>query len=371
MRESREERSRRRKERTGRERGERSERRRRERGRRLSSGQRPGILYIDDELNNLHSFKATYRRDFEVITAETAVEARQKLEEHPNILVIVSDQRMPDTTGVEFFESIKEDYPYLVRILLTGYADIEAVIDAINKGQVYRYITKPWDDHELKLTRDNAIDYYNTKNELRDRNRELQKAYNELEKFVYSASHDLRAPLASVLGVIQLAKLENENAGFDDYLNKMEASVNRLDMLLQNIISYYRNLKSEEEIFEINFEALTKDILATFEYYEDAQDVNFESHIQQEGTFRSDEGRIRIILNNLVSNAIKYQRAEEPDKKVKITVTAKDGAAEIQVADNGIGIPPESQREVFNMFYRSTEENCRGFRIGPRLHIHR
>lgn len=135
------------------------------------------VLYIDDEVNNLSGFKANFRRDFDVYTAPSTAEAR-KIMEKTNIHIIISDQRMPDETGVQFFNSIKEQYPDPIRILLTGYADIEAVIGAINKGQVYRYITKPWDENELKITLKNAFEVF----ALREENKELMKSLIQSNK---------------------------------------------------------------------------------------------------------------------------------------------------------------------------------------------
>lgn len=117
------------------------------------------ILYIDDEVHNLNSFKATFRRDYDVYTAIGAVEGRRVLEEN-EIHVIITDQRMPGMTGIEFLESILDMYPDPPRILLTGYADINAVIDAINKGSVYKYVQKPWDDDELRMTINSALELY-------------------------------------------------------------------------------------------------------------------------------------------------------------------------------------------------------------------
>jgi DNA-binding NtrC family response regulator len=127
-----------------------------------------GVLYVDDEINNLNSFKAAFRRDFNIYTASSAVEGRKILDVN-EIGVIITDQRMPVTTGIEFLESILHTYPDTIRILLTGFSDINAVIDAINRGQVYRYLVKPWQNDELKIHIQNAIEIY----ELRKENREL------------------------------------------------------------------------------------------------------------------------------------------------------------------------------------------------------
>ncbi len=138
------------------------------------------ILYVDDEQNNLTAFKATFRRDFKIFTAISAAEGVKVLDEE-DIHILITDQRMPVMTGVEFLESILEKYPDMIRILLTGYTDIEAVIDAINKGQVYRYITKPWDETELRMTIKNAFEVYNLKKENKELLIKLKRANEQLE----------------------------------------------------------------------------------------------------------------------------------------------------------------------------------------------
>jgi DNA-binding NtrC family response regulator len=138
------------------------------------------VLYIDDEVHNLTAFKAAFRRSFQIFTAESAEQGRQILEEE-NIEVILSDQRMPIMTGIEFFESILETHPDPIRILMTGYTDINAVVDAINRGQVYKYLTKPWVEQDVinfvhkaaevvRLRKENAI----LTNKLLDANEKLE-----------------------------------------------------------------------------------------------------------------------------------------------------------------------------------------------------
>jgi len=117
------------------------------------------ILYVDDEPNNLISFTANFREFYNVFTAASAIEGKNILNSQ-EINVLITDQRMPDITGVQFLEEILNDHPFPVRIILTGYADIETVIEAINKGQVYRYIMKPFDPEEIKLVIENAYDLY-------------------------------------------------------------------------------------------------------------------------------------------------------------------------------------------------------------------
>lgn len=128
------------------------------------------VLYIDDEPHNLTAFKAAFRRDFNVFIAESAKVARKVIDEN-DIHIILSDQRMPVMTGIEFFESIIETHPEPIRILITGYTDINAVIEAINRGQVYKYLTKPWNEDDIRIFVTTAYEVFN----LRRRNAELSK----------------------------------------------------------------------------------------------------------------------------------------------------------------------------------------------------
>ena len=128
------------------------------------------VLYVDDEIDNLNAFKAVFRRDFEVFIAESANEGMKIIENKENdIHIVLTDQRMPNITGVEFLASLVKDFPQIMRVLVTGYADLATVIDAINKGEVYRYVSKPWDNVELKNLILQAFEVY----DLRKKNKKL------------------------------------------------------------------------------------------------------------------------------------------------------------------------------------------------------
>lgn len=145
------------------------------------------VLYIDDELNNLNSFKASFRRIFNVFTAESAEEGKKILETE-QIHVILSDQRMPKMTGIDFFQSILETHPDPIRILITGYTDINAVIDAINVGQVYKYLSKPWNEEDIKNFVLKAYEVV----ELRQKNKELtEKLLDANKKLEFLARQNL------------------------------------------------------------------------------------------------------------------------------------------------------------------------------------
>ena len=314
------------------------------------------ILYLDDEEHNLVSFKAAFRRDYNVFTTTSAGEAVQILNEN-EIHIVISDQKMPNISGVEFFELIIPDFPDPVRMLLTGYADIEAVIDAINKGQVYRYIGKPWNEQELRITIENAYELYVSRKEVKEKNAELEKAYGELEKLVYSASHDLRSPLVSILGVLKVARAENIDGKAKDYFSMIEKTVSKLDVFVQNIINYYQNIKQGEVVSTVNFDMLIDEVIEYFQYFDGSNEVTFDKEIDQQHEVKLDTLRLKMILNNLVSNGIKYRDQDKEEKRMKIKVQTTPEETSLIIEDNGLGIAREEQKKVFDMFYRSSENH--------------
>jgi response regulator RpfG family c-di-GMP phosphodiesterase len=138
------------------------------------------ILYVDDEPANLHGFKAAFRRDFQVFLAASGKEGLEVLGRE-QVEIIITDQRMPEMTGVTFLEHVLQCHPEPIRILLTGYSDIQAVIDAINKGQVYHYLTKPWDESQLRNIIHKAYEVLTLRRENLDLMRHLEKANEQLE----------------------------------------------------------------------------------------------------------------------------------------------------------------------------------------------
>ena len=153
------------------------------------------ILYVDDELDNLVAFRAVFRRHYTIYSAQSGEEAIEMLR-NQKIDLIISDQRMPKMTGVELIEQVRIEYPDMIRMILTGYSDVQAIVDAINKGKIYYYITKPWNVEELKVIMDNALETYS----LRLKNRELEAVKHQLE---LKAAQQEKASLQSQFEILK------------------------------------------------------------------------------------------------------------------------------------------------------------------------
>jgi len=138
------------------------------------------ILYVDDEENNLFSFKATFRLKYKVFTAISGAEAIDLVKNNP-IDIIITDQRMPEMTGVEFLEKIIEINAAPMRILLTGYTDMAAVVDAVNKGKIFHYLNKPWSEKELDDTIQHAYEVYMERQKIIETNAKLESSNDQLE----------------------------------------------------------------------------------------------------------------------------------------------------------------------------------------------
>ena len=139
------------------------------------------ILFVDDEAHNLTSFNATFRREYKIFTALSGNEGIDIIKNN-EIHLIITDQRMPEMTGIQFLEKIVPEYPDIIRMILTGFSDVEAIINAINTGRVFRYITKPWDENDLRMTIENSRQLSNLQYKNKSLVKDLQQKVEDQEK---------------------------------------------------------------------------------------------------------------------------------------------------------------------------------------------
>ena len=185
---------------------------------------------------------------------------------------------------------------------------------------------------------------------------ELKRTNFELDSFVYRASHDLRAPLRSVLGLLNLLKIEKDESQKTTFLGLAEKSINKLDTFISDLTHFSRNTRLEVTASPIDFEAQIAECLENLRFMDKAERVTPIIELVQEGVFHSDPSRIAIIFQNLISNAIKYQRADA-ESFVRIAITTGPTEGRLVIEDNGKGIAPEYLSRIFEMFFRASEDS--------------
>ncbi len=265
-------------------------------------------------------------------------------------------------------EFVHQDDKNDVRSMMEEFRDRELSVNEfrfLHKSGTWRYlecISKADTRKEfLILNIRDITDRKLNEQELRSKNSELEKINKELDSFVYSASHDLRAPLKSVLGLVNLTKMDYEIHNFEsiyEYSTLIEKSINKLDDTLQKIINYSANARSEVIYESIDFEGMINEIYDVLMYIPRVTKIEKKISVKKETPhFCSDTGRIGIIFNNLISNAIKYSNPYIEHPFIHIDILIRKEEALIQFKDNGIGINEGYQDKIFNMFYRATEKS--------------
>ncbi len=339
--------------------------------------ERGQLLIVDDEGEILKALKRQFRRDYDVYTARSAEDGYQIMRETP-IQVIISDQRMPGMSGAEFFGKVKNEFPDATRLLLTGYADIQAVIAAINDGNIFRYIAKPWDALELETIVREAFDRYQLIVQNRRLVRDLQAANTHLEAriaertealesanerlqtlnaqkdaFLGMAAHDLRTPITVVQGFADL--LVHARTSPEDQREFVAIIRETLDQML-NLLNDLLDITAIElgkltlrqqtvnlrdfvnRIVKLNrYIGAQKQIALTAEFDTDLPPITF------------DPQRIEQVLNNLIGNAFKFSHS---GTTVTVRVAHEDDRITFAVIDEGQGIRADEIDKVFGEFQR-------------------
>lgn len=315
-----------------------------------TSVKRHTLLIVDDEAEVLTSLRALFRRDYHVLCAERGALGLEMLRRH-DVHVVVSDQRMPDMSGTDFLAKVAEEFPEIIRLMITGYADLDSVIDAINRGHVFRYIAKPWDPADLALAVRQAAEQYELIAERGRLLKELEEANQLKSAFITIASHELNTPLTIVAGMIQLALAKTQESATKGYLARAQRASRRLQALLSNTFKllqqrdFHRSL--ERQVFSVG--DLFREIKDDVEPYLKERGHELETSLEPADlTLRASRIHLRDVLENLVTNAIKFS----PDRSVIGLAGRRDGArVRLEVADRGVGIAYEDQPHVFEPLF--------------------
>lgn len=189
-------------------------------------------------------------------------------------------------------------------------------------------------------------------------NQELKTANYELDRFVYSTSHDLRAPLNSMLGLIEIAQDDTTEELMIGHLQMLKENAKKLDSFICDILDYSRNSRTEVDKENINFNELLNDVTQNLKFMGDSnRRVGFKVDIVGDTPVRSDKNRLVTILNNLISNSIRYQNLQISNPFINIKIETSNVETSIVVQDNGIGINKELHSKIFDMFYRVSQES--------------
>lgn len=347
------------------------------------------LLFLDDEQHILNALKRTFIDEPYAIAATTDAGEAMSVIAKEKIKVVVSDQRMPSVSGVEFLRNVKDQYPSIVRILFTGYTDFATVEDAINLSEAYRFITKPWNTQELKLIIHQAMEHFDlvtenqrlfeaakTKNEeLGLLNKKLTAMYEVQKEFTSTVSHELRTPLASIKTAIDILRSGTPGKMTSDQKNileKADRNVSRLKNLINDVLDLS---KIESGMMDLSFEK--HNINDVIEEVVDLQ----EAVARQKGLdlkkelddtiplLYFDRNRIIQVLNNLVNNAIKF--TSEGGVVVLSAHKKEQNHIVVSVKDTGIGIKAEDIPRVFEKFQQLGDPATREGGTGLGLSISR
>ena len=276
--------------------------------------------------------------------------------------IIESNEKFWEILGVEkadglstmdFYKSPK-DRDFVVKLVKeTGKAEnVELEIKRAD-GELI------WVTFSIKYYADEGVletiilDITDTKNNLL----ELQKVNFELDSFVYHASHDLRSPLRSILGLIDLYRLEETPQVREQCIERIEGSVKRLDDLVMELLSISRNDRVNDPHVEVNMMVEVNNSISSYFNATNTEGLEIKVKIYQPVKLKTDATRVRIILNNIISNAIKYRSFHKENSFIDIEVHVNDKEAVISIEDNGDGIEESKLPHIFDMFYRATEKS--------------
>jgi signal transduction histidine kinase len=322
------------------------------------SDQLPCVLVADDDPEITRSVRELLTRDYHVLTANTADEALALLEEN-EVSVILTDQRMPGGTGAELLARALDIAPETTRVLFTGYSDISAVIEAVNRGQVYRYLAKPWRPEELSAVVGQGLERYQLTvenrrllEEITQANQELAATNRELHEFAYSMAHDLRSPLRALDG-FSLALLDDYGDLLDeagkDYLGRIRAASQRMAVLFDAQLALARSGHLDIELTEVDLTAIARRLAERLSREEPLRDVTVA--VAEGMTATTDETLAELVLERLLDNAWKFT-SKKSVAHIEIGREDHDGEAVYFVRDDGAGFDDAYVDKLFRPFER-------------------
>ena len=328
------------------------------------------ILYVDDEESNLNIFKHTFRREYNILVANNALEGLEILKKE-QVDLILTDQRMPEMDGVEFLKHTLMKYPNLNRILITGYSDFDAIRKAINEAQIFQYLQKTWHEENLRQIIEQALQVYLVKQEneilakqISEKNKELEKINDELVEFeklkmdfLSTISHEIRTPLNGLRAPIELLKAE-VNEKFSEQFNVLfyilENSVDRLEnfILSAERITWLKAKRYKLKYEVVNIYDVTSSVILGLKNKTIEKQISINNLVEKNTKLMVDKELFIICLKVLIGNAIKYSNENEI---VTIKTENIDESVLITVVDEGRGFSEIALKNVFKLFTKGSE----------------
>lgn len=323
------------------------------------------ILYVDDEIENLIGFDASFSIDFDIVTAETIDAAIEILETHKIKLLLV-DYKMPKEDGISFVLRIKDKYPDLVFILVTAFADLETAVKAMNLNIFYQFVQKPWDYNELKLILKNAIEKHDLQIEKKElignlkKSLENEKQANHLKNiFLANISHEIRTPLNGIMGFSELIKSSTDDNSIKQKVDIIMNSSQDLMLIIQDILesSFIINnqLEYKEESFNL-FPILKSTLLEKQDKYNKPDALKSFSFPSEELLCTNDRLKVTKVIDSIFDNAFKF--VEDGEVEVKLQ-NGEDYV--LSVTNTGKHIEKDKEELIYKPFVQLEELYTRSY----------
>ncbi len=322
------------------------------------------ILILEDQQEDVFLINRELQKaglDFTLTVVDDKIEYINSLNsQKPDI--ILSDHSLPQFNSLEALQICKEKKLDIPFILVTGTVSEEFAAQCIKNG-ASDYVLKSNIKRLSTSILQSLRHHKDERNRLAaetmiiDQNTELIKINSELDSFVYNISHNLRAPLLSLMGLINLTKLDTDalnNKILDDYLEKIDFCAKKLDKTLCEILDYSKNARGELIYEKLDLRSIFQDEYMKNMYLEESDTIEYQIQINQDIEFVSDKYRMGVIANNLISNAVKYQDKSKKVKKIQVKGSINEKCAELSISDNGTGIEAAYLNNIFKMFYRAS-----------------
>jgi signal transduction histidine kinase len=318
------------------------------------------ILYVDDEVENLIVFQATFDETFNVVTATSAEEALRLLEERP-FPVVVADQRMPRVSGGELFEIMRERFPQTKRVMLTGYADMAAMLASINQGQVFYFIKKPWEQDVVYSVLVRAIEAY----DLSNTNITLTERLVTADRcaMLGRSAAELAHEIGNQLCVLPLTEMIEEKYSNDSDLMELaaiaRATHDRLVQIVNEVKSFVRFERETTSLTTLLLPEVIREVQEFLRYEYGVVPDTLHVNVTATPCVKANRVKVQQVLVNLIKNAAHAIRGRE-DGRIALTLSVEGEQAVITVADNGCGMSEEVAARIWEPFFTTKGDEGTG-----------